>query len=88
MAVYQDMPDGSSHTVLIDPAAHGGQRGPMTNLPFHHDVGIGGKAFAPFDIGGWNPKYDVPTPLPGTAFGSVDNPPSAVPPPSTQGVPM
>ena len=87
MEVYQDMPDGSSHTVLIDPAAHGGQQGPMTNLPFHHDVGIGGKAFAPFDTGGWNPKYDVPTPLPGTAFGSVDNPPSAVPPPSTKGVP-
>lgn len=87
MEVYQDMPDGSSHTVLIDPAAHGGQQGPMTNLPFHHDVGTGGTAFAPFDTGGWNPKYDVPTPLPGTAFGTVDDPPSAAPP-TTGGVPM
>jgi WXG100 family type VII secretion target len=87
MEVYQDMPDGKSHIVLIDNAAAGGPAGPMTNLPLHHDVGIGGKAFAPFDTGGWNPTYDVPTPLPGTAFGSVDNPPSAVPPP-TVGVPM
>jgi hypothetical protein len=87
MEVYQDMPDGSSHTVLIDPAAHGGQQGPMTNLPFHHDVGIGGQAFAPFDTGGWNPEYDVPTQLPGNGFGSVDNPPSAAPP-TPVGVPM
>lgn len=76
MEVYQDMPDGSSRTVLIDPAAAGGALGPSTNLPFHHDVGIGGKAFAPFDTGGWNPPYDVPTPLPATAFGPVTAPPS------------
>ncbi len=87
MEVYQDMPNGTTRTVLIDNAAAGGQQGPMTNLPFHHDVGVGGKAFAPFDTGGWNTKYDVPTPLPGTAFGSPDSPPSAVPPPSTVGVP-
>ena len=82
MEVYQDMPNGTSRTVLIDNAAAGGPLGPSTNLPFHHDVGIGGKAFAPFDTGGWNPKYDVPTPLPGTAFGSVDNPPSVPPLPT------
>ena len=84
MEVYQDMPDGSSHTVVIDNATSGSSTGPMFNLPFHHDVGNGGKAFAPFDTGGWNPKYDVPTPLPGTAFGSVDDPPS-VPPLPTSG---
>ncbi|NTY63883.1 hypothetical protein [Mycolicibacterium sphagni] len=87
MEVYQDMPNGMTHTVLIDNAAAGGQQGPMTNLPFHHDVGSGGKAFAPFDNGGWSTKYDVPVPLPATAFGSPDNLPSAVPPPSTVGVP-
>lgn len=82
MEVYQDMPDGSSHTVLIDDATSGSSTGPMLNLPFHHDVGMGGKAFAPFDTGGWNPRYDVPTPLPGTAFGSVDDPPSVPPLPT------
>lgn len=86
MEVYQDMPDGSTRTIIIDNAAHTGQQGPMTNLPFHHDVGSGGKAFAPFDTGGWNPRYDVPTPLPGTAFGPPEQAPSAVPP--VVGVPM
>jgi hypothetical protein len=87
MEVYQDMPNGMTRTVLIDAATAGGQQGPMTNLPFHHDVGSGGKAFAPFDTGGWNTKYDVPAPLPATGFGSPDNSPSAVPAPSTVGVP-
>jgi len=86
MEVYQAMPDKTTRTVLIDNAASGGQRGPMTNLPFHHDVGSGGKAFAPFETGGWNPRYDVPTPLPGTSFGPADKPPSAAPP--VVGVPM
>ncbi|TGD84693.1 hypothetical protein BayCH28_25220 [Mycolicibacterium sp. CH28] len=86
MEVYQDMPNGMTRTVLIDNAAAGGQQGPMSNLPFHHDVGSGGKAFVPFNTGGWNPRYDVPTPLPGTPFGPVDNPPSAAPP--AIGVPM
>ena len=85
MEVYQDMPDGTSHTVLIDNAASGSQLGPMLNLPRHHDLGIGGKAFAPFDTGGWNPKYDVPIPLTPTPFGDVDNPPSAAPPMPTGG---
>ncbi|TMS52956.1 hypothetical protein E0T84_13200 [Mycobacterium sp. DBP42] len=50
--------------------------GPTTNLPYHHEVGMGGRAFAPFDSGGWNPRYDVPVPLPSTEFGPVDSPPS------------
>lgn len=88
MEVYQDMPNGTTHTVLIDPAAAGGALGPSTNLPFHHDVGIGGKAFAPFDTGGWNPRYDVPTPLPGAAFGPVTSPPSVPALPSDGSTPF
>lgn len=84
MEIYQDLPDGSTHTALIDPAQSGGSLGPATNLPFHHDVGIGGKAFEPFDKDGWNPTYDVPAPLPSTPFGPVTNPPS-VPPLATGG---
>jgi hypothetical protein len=82
MEVYQDMPNGTTHTVLIDPAAAGGALGPSLNLPRHHDVGVGGQAFAPFDTGGWNPRYDVPTPLPGTSFGPATSPPSVPQPPS------
>ncbi|WP_421844326.1 hypothetical protein [Mycobacterium sp.] len=79
MEVYQDLPNGTTNTVLIDPAESGRSWGPMANLPFHHDVGIGGDAFEPFDTGGWNPKYDVRVPLPSTEFGPVANPP-ALPP--------
>jgi hypothetical protein len=82
MEIYQDLPDGSTHTVLIDPAQSGSSLGPATNLPFHHDVGIGGKAFAPFDRGGWNPTFDVPVPLPSTQFGPVTSRPSVPPLPT------
>jgi hypothetical protein len=82
MEVYQDLPNGTTHTVLIDPAIAGNSAGPMVNLPFHHDVGIGGRAFDPFDRGGWNPRYDVRVPLPTTDFGSVANPPSVPPLPA------
>lgn len=75
MEVYQDWPDGSTRTVLIDPAIAGNSTGPMVNLPEHHDVGIGGRAFAPFDTGAWNPKYDVQIPLPSTEAGPVTSPP-------------
>lgn len=75
MEVYQDLPDGSTRTVLIDPAIAGNSTGPMVNLPEHHDVGIGGRAFAPFDTGAWNPKYDVQIPLPSTEAGPVTSPP-------------
>lgn len=76
MEVYQDFPDGSSRTVLIDPAVAGNSTGPMVNLPQHHDVGAGGSAFEPFGTGGWNPDFDVRVPLPTTEFGSAASPPS------------
>ncbi|TDY09779.1 hypothetical protein BCL50_1876 [Mycolicibacterium litorale] len=75
MEVYQNFPDGSTRTVLIDPAIAGNSTGPMVNLPQHHDIGAGGSAFAPFDSGGWNPDYDVPIPLPWTEFGAPGDPP-------------
>lgn len=78
MEIYQDLPNGSSRTVLIDPAQSGSSAGPVFNLPFHHDIGVGGKAFAPFDHGGsWNPRFDVRTPIPATDFGPTTAPPSA-----------
>lgn len=77
LEVYQDLPGGSTRTVLIDPAQSGGSHAPMFNLPFHHDIGAGGKAFAPFDHGGsWNPRFDVRTPIPTTDFGPTTAPPS------------
>jgi hypothetical protein len=83
LEVYQDRSDGTTQTVLIDPAQSGGSDGPMLNLPRHHDVGpLGGRAFAPFDSGEWNPKYDVPTPLPPTEFGPETGPPSVPPLPT------
>ena len=82
MEVYQDMPDGTTRTVLVDHADSGQPWGPGVNLMFHQDVGIGGKAFEPFDTGGWNMQYDIPAPRPGAAFGPVTDIPS-VPPLST-----
>jgi len=76
MEVYQDAPDGTTHTVLIDPAQSGRSWGPAVNLPFHHDIGSGGAAFAPFEAKDWyNPTYDVPAPLPATRFGPISDPP-------------
>ena len=80
LEVYQDLPDGNTRSVLIDPARSGSSVGPALNLPRHHDVGtLGGKAFAPFDGGGRNLEYDVPVPLAPTEFGPVTNPPSVPP---------
>lgn len=79
MEVYQELPHGSTRTVLVDPAQSGKAWGPAANLTGHHDVGIGGRAFEPFDKGGWNPRYDVRVPLPSTDFGPVSNPPSVPP---------
>jgi hypothetical protein len=76
LEVYQDLPGGLTRTVLIDPAAAGNSTGPMLNLPSHHDVGIGGKAFSPFDSGGWNPQYDVPIPLPAVDVSPTLSPPA------------
>jgi len=86
MEVYQDLPNGSTRTVLIDPAIAGNSTGPMVNLPQHHEVGSGGSAFAPFDTGGWNPDYDVRVPLPVTEFGPTDSAPSVPPTPLPPGV--
>jgi hypothetical protein len=88
MEVYQDMPNGTTNTVLLDRAASGQPWGPSVNLPFHHDVGIGPKAWEPFNTGGWNTKFDVPTPLPGTAFGDPWDVPSVPPPPTGGGHPV
>lgn len=88
LEAYQDFPGGSTRTLLIDPAQSTSSVGPMFNLPFHHDVGpLGGRAFAPFDSGGWNLKYDVPAPLPATEFGPVTRAPSIPPLPSGVEVP-
>lgn len=69
LEVYQDLPGGSTRTVLIDPATSGRLYGPF-NLAAHHEIGIGGKAFAPFD----SPQVA----LPATDFGPVTAP-SSVP---------
>lgn len=87
LEVYQDFANGPTNTVLIDPARTGNSYGPIENLPFHHDVGIGGKAFGPFDRGGWNPDFDVRIPLPSNDFGLPSNPPSVPPSPPTVGTP-
>lgn len=85
MEVYQDLPDGTTRTVLVDHAAAGNSTGPMVNLPQHHDIGEGGRAFTPFDTGAWNPDYDVRVALPWTEFGLIADPPR-VPSPQTPGV--
>lgn len=88
LEAYQDLPGGSTRTLLIDPAQSGSSVGPMFNLPFHHDVGpLGGTAFAPFDSGGWNLHYDVPSVRQPTEFGPVTRPPSVVPLPSAAAIP-
>lgn len=80
LEAYQDFPGGGTRTLLIDPAQSGRSWGPALNLEGHHDVGpLGGKAFAPFDHGQWNPKYDVAIPLPTTDFGPVTAIPSVPP---------
>ena len=86
LEVYQDMPTGSTRTVLIDAAESGSSLGPAMNLPFHHDVGRGGSAFEPFNSGGgWNPQYDVPIPLAPTELGPVSKVPSIPAPPGSPG---
>ncbi|MEB4209206.1 hypothetical protein [Mycobacterium sp. 94-17] len=88
LEVYQDLPNGSTRTVLIDPAQSGRSWGPAFNLPGHHDVGpLGGRGFAPFDTGGWSPKYDVPVPLPATDFGPVTAMPTVPSLPTSSAVP-
>ncbi|BBY46001.1 hypothetical protein MCEL_42960 [Mycolicibacterium celeriflavum] len=86
LEVYQDLPNGSTRTVLIDPAIAGNSTGPMVNLPEHHEVGQGGSAFGPFDTSGWNPQYDVRVPLPTTELGPTASPPTVPTSPSQPGV--
>jgi hypothetical protein len=86
MEIYQDFPDSSSRTVLVDPAIAGNSTGPMVNLPEHHDVGAGGSAFAPFDTGTWNPDFDVRVPLPSIGLGPPENPSQVPPTPMPPGV--
>ena len=45
MEIYQDLPDGSTRTVLIEPAASGDSGGPALNLWRHHEIGTGEEAF-------------------------------------------
>ncbi|WP_082981108.1 DUF4226 domain-containing protein [Mycolicibacter heraklionensis] len=61
LEVYQDLPNGTTRTVLIDPAQSGSSVGPALNLPFHHEVGVGGKAFMPFDATEFVPITSVPS---------------------------
>lgn len=83
LEAYQDLPGGGTKTLMIDPAQSGRSGGPALNLEGHHDVGpLGGKAFAPFDKGDWNPQYDVFVPLPSTDFGPVTAIPSVPPLPA------
>lgn len=87
LEAYQDLPDGTTRTLLIDPAKSGSSGGPALNLWRHHDLGpLGGKAFAPFDNGRWNPRYDVTFPLPATDFGPTSYPPVVPPLPPGQPV--
>ncbi|QZA08372.1 DUF4226 domain-containing protein [Mycolicibacter heraklionensis] len=61
LEVYQDLPNGTTRTVLIDPAQSGSSVGPALNLPFHHEVGLGGKAFMPFDTTDFVPIASLPS---------------------------
>ncbi|MCU1648312.1 MAG: hypothetical protein JWN03_8587 [Nocardia sp.] len=74
LEVYQDRPNGQTSTVAIDSAVTGRSWGPAMNLPFHHDIGSGAKAFS--DFYDWNPDYDTKTAIkPSTVFGPVTAPP-------------
>jgi hypothetical protein len=81
MEVYQNHVDQPTSTILLDPARSGSSLGPATNLPFHHDIGLGAMATRPFHE--WNHEYDIPgNDLPSAAFGSPSNPPRVPQPPS------
>jgi len=49
LEVYQEMPNGTSHTLAQDPADSGNPYGPLTELPFSHEIGSGSSAFEPFE---------------------------------------
>lgn len=78
LQVYQDSPQGDTHTVVVDPAKSGRSFGPLMNLWTDHDIGSGAKALEPFqyiqEYGGRMPPVlrDMPN---GVELGGVDNPP-------------
>ncbi|MBF6202447.1 hypothetical protein IU477_31825, partial [Nocardia cyriacigeorgica] len=49
MEIYQDNSAGAGRPVLIDAADSGSKWGPLTNLPFHHEVGGGSSMRDPFE---------------------------------------
>lgn len=64
LEVYQDLPNGTTRTVLIDPAQSGSSLGPMFNLPFHHEIGLGSFTFDQFGPGAatdFGPRYAPPS---------------------------
>ncbi|WP_239476535.1 hypothetical protein [Nocardia arizonensis] len=75
MEIYQDNSAGNSRPVLIDAANSGSQWGPLTNLPFFHEVGGGKEMFEPFkaDFSDTDWERNKPTPL-----GSTSKPPTTV----------
>lgn len=87
--VYHDDPDGTTRSLAQDAAdanVLGSDMGPLTELPFMHEVGDGGPAemndfYKPGMDGGrhdyeWrNPFLKYPDRYPFTDLGSVDSPP-------------
>jgi hypothetical protein len=49
LEVYQDLPTGQTYTLAQDAADSGNVYGPLTELPFSHEIGEGTAAFAPFE---------------------------------------
>ncbi|MEV6071010.1 hypothetical protein AB0L82_31070 [Nocardia sp. NPDC052001] len=74
LEVYQDRPNGQTSTLAIDSAVTGRSWGPAVNLPFHHDIGSGAKAFS--DFYDWNPVSDTKTAVrPSVQLGPTTAPP-------------
>lgn len=49
LEVYQNMPDGTVRTLAQDAADSGNSLGPLTELPFSHEIGNGPAALEPFE---------------------------------------
>ncbi len=49
LEVYQELPTGETRTLAQDAADSGNVYGPLTELPFSHDIGRGAAAFNPFE---------------------------------------
>lgn len=75
LEIYQDNSAGDSRAVLIDAADSGSESGPLTNIPFFHEVGGGREMFVPFSADFDDPDWERNRP---TSLGSTDNPPSVV----------